>query len=82
MVFELIRGAMKTPSGSAQAARLADDYRGIRQTTRILAEPLSAEDAVLRSMSVFGGASQHLCLTTDACGPFTGTGLAKDAIET
>lgn len=51
-------------SAAAQSASLADDYRRIRQTTRILAEPLSPEDAVLCSLRDASPAKWHLAHTS------------------
>ena len=51
-------------SAAAQSASLADDYRRIRQTTRILAEPLSPEDAVLCSLRDGSPAKWHLAHTS------------------
>lgn len=49
---------------AAQSASLADDYRRIRQTTRILAEPLSPEDAALCSLCDASPAKWHLAHTS------------------
>ena len=75
---------MRTSSEStaAQAAGLADDYHGIGQTTRILAEPLSATNADLQSVSVHGRPSHRLLLALHARSPFTGIRLAKDTVKT
>jgi ergothioneine biosynthesis protein EgtB len=57
---------MTNPPGSTatQGAGLADDYRRIRQTTRILAEPLSAEDTALCSLPEARPAKWHLAHTS------------------
>lgn len=49
---------------AARSAGLADDYRRIRQTTRILAEPLTPEDAALCSLRDASPAKWHLAHTS------------------
>lgn len=51
-------------STTARSAAVADDYRRIRQTTRLLAEPLSPEDAVLCSLRDASPAKWHLAHTS------------------
>jgi ergothioneine biosynthesis protein EgtB len=53
-----------TGSVATQAADLADQYRRIRHTTRILAEPLSPEDATLCSLREASPAKWRLAHTS------------------